>query len=171
MIFSLYDFSLFSRCFLSNFWFCFFLLKMRFNRFSSFFPPYSVGGNCPFESHEFKKDTGSADAALAEREGFALSFASVLVAPSRLGNFLSVASCSLFLPIRSAEIARSNPTSLRKIQALRMQHWRRERDSNPRESVLHPLHDFQSCPFDHSGTSPKKPVLFFSPLSFDFSIF
>ncbi len=60
---------------------------------------------------------------------------------------------------------------VRTIQTLRMQHWRRERDSNPRESVLHPLHDFQSCPFDHSGTSPKKPVLFFSPLSFDFSIF
>ena len=58
-----------------------------------------------------KNNTGSADAALAEREGFALSVASVLVAPSRLGNFLSVASCSLFLPIRSAEIARSNPRS------------------------------------------------------------
>ncbi len=58
-----------------------------------------------------KKDTDSADAALAEREGFALSFASLLVAHSRLGNFLSVASCSFILPIRSAEIARSNPTS------------------------------------------------------------
>jgi hypothetical protein len=33
---------------------------------------------------------------------------------------------------------------------------RRERDSNPRWTVK-PTHDFQSCPFSRSGTSPGRP--------------
>ena len=32
-------------------------------------------------------------------------------------------------------------------------HWRRGRDSNPRGG-FNPLHDFQSCTFNHSVTSP-----------------
>ena len=32
---------------------------------------------------------------------------------------------------------------------------RRGRDSNPRY-LFQGTHDFQSCPFDHSGTSPEK---------------
>ncbi len=38
----------------------------------------------------------------------------------------------------------------------RGQSQRREGDSNPRTG-LGPLHDFQSCPFNHSGTSPRIP--------------